>query len=187
MQTVSSHSNIPKAAIACANWKCGSGEGFKPFFESVGFHENHEKSQNMHQTCTRGTFVLGTKKGGIENSLSGECFKHIFQKWARDAHQRMKLRSGIVLGVRKCASGKHSVHISIFLHFHEIRICYVYSGQRNTSISCHQKTTVFVVSVFKNRFAAAIISGHCLRTPCENLKKMLPDMKFVFLHFSSEI
>ena len=112
---------------------------------------------------------------------------HIFQTWARNAHQKMKWRSGIALGVRKCASGKHSVHISIFLHFHEIRICYVYNGQRNTSISCHQTSTAFVVSVFKNRCAAAIIYGHCLRTPCENQKKMLPDMNFVFLHFSSEI
>ena len=88
------------------------------------------------------------KNGGIENSLSGECFKHIFQKWARNARQIMKSRSGIILGVHECASGKHSVHISIFLHFHEIRICYVYSGQKNTSMSCHQKSAVFVVSVF---------------------------------------
>ena len=68
--------------VACANRKCGSGEGFNAFFEQVDFCENHKKSQNMHQACTRGTFAFCTK---VEESRM-HCLVSVSSTFFKNGH-----------------------------------------------------------------------------------------------------
>ena len=102
------------------------------------------------------------KHGRVLNSLFGEALKHIVQKQARHAHQRMTCGYGAIWGVHNCVSGVHSDDILIFRHFREIRICYVFHCQNATRVLWHHKSIVFVLSVYDNRVAAARFVRHCI-------------------------
>ena len=79
----------------------------------------------------------------------------------------MNCESGAISGVRECASGECSKHIFIFEDFHEIRICYVFSGQSVARIFCNHKSIVFIVSDCKNRTATAGFVVTAYNTPVD--------------------
>ena len=116
----------------------------------------------MQKSCTRSLFFACVKHGRVLNSLFGKALKHIVQKQARHAYQRMTCGYGASWGVHNCVSGEHSDDILIFHHCHEIRICYVFHGRNATRVLWHHKSIVFVMSVCDNRAAAAGFVRHCL-------------------------
>ena len=78
-------------------------------------YQNRKHAQVMHKKL----IFACVKHGRVLNSLFGEALKHIVQKQARHAHQRMTCGYGAIWGVHNCVSGEHSEDILIFIIFVE--------------------------------------------------------------------
>ena len=115
-------------------------------------------------------FCARSKNAIIRKSLSGEAHKQILQKSARDSHHRMNCGSGVIWVMRKCVSGEWNKHICDFVHFHEIRICYVYHGHSDTCDSRFKNCSGFIVFLAENRAATRGFYHHYLENGRENHK-----------------
>ena len=148
--------------MARANAKSVSGSFLKHVFSFVIFMYKMSNNEKYVPGVCEKDICARSKNAIIRKSLSGEAHKQILQKSARDSHHRMNCGSGVIWVMRKCVSGVWNKHIRDFVHFHEIRICYVYHGHSDTCDLRFKKCSGFIVLLAENRAAARGFDRHCL-------------------------
>ena len=131
------------------------------FPEIVVFVENRRKSKTCISHALEAYFRT-FQKGWNQNVMVWQLSQAHSQKSSSPQLPQNENESGVISGVHKCASGGCYKHIRIFVHFHEIRICYVFHCRRRTLLFWYQKSIAFILPAFQNRTATAGFCCDCL-------------------------
>ena len=98
------------------------------------------KIKHTHETFTADVFTETHEIAGSRILCLVDALVIVFRSRMLHPHKRMTCGSGVLFGVRQCASGECFKLICVFGQLHEIGTHRVYSGPSDTRTSCRPES-----------------------------------------------